>query len=1087
MHSPVQADKALGDSGSSLLGSGKKEMQSSRGDLIVSFQHACIVGVLLLVLFSVIMFLLRDHPDANTAFTDIATFAIDGLVTLCLFYGAKQSYCCGKRIYYAWIILAFSRLSFFIGDVYWSYAELVLHESPFPSISDIFYVPFYILFLFGILMMPSIKFNSVERTKLLLDTGIILITSVLVFWSLIIAPTIYEANGLDLLTLTLSVAYPVMDLFLLFAVLEIIFKRIYVLGQNPLLILASGIAALIVTDSFFFRQTVEGTYMAGGWVDIGWPLAYILIGLAGISQSEFAHKFNFSAINEIKPRYGQWVWPLYLPYISAVIAFALLVWSHDHAIGLSFTSLSLAVGAIIGLVVIRQVLALNENEELYRESKVEIADRIHAEKEVIRLNEELEGRVAERTRQLEAINKNLQNQIVVRQTAEDALRDSERRLKDIIDFLPDATFVINKNGTVIAWNRAIEKLTGVKATHVLGKDNYEYALPFYGERRPVLIDIVLKSDPSLENTNNSIRKQYDGTLSGEVFVPDLNGKGTYLLESAAVLFDSEGEVYGAIESIRDITERKLAEEDLKSAKDRAESAMKAKSEFLANMSHEIRTPMNAVIGMTGLLMDADLMPEQRDYLETIRNSGNALMSIINDILDYSKIDSGKMKIENQPFDLQNCIEISVDLVAAKAAEKGLELTYYQEEGVPQRLLGDETRLRQILINLLGNAIKFTEKGDVSLSVNASTADGGKIELHFSIKDSGIGISKESQSKLFQSFTQVDSSTTRFYGGTGLGLAISKRLVEMMGGKIWVESELGLGSTFHFTIVLEAIQQKEPTGPQASIISGKRAIIAEGNETLRNILDKFLSSCGLKVAAFASGKEVMDILEKETYDFAIIDAMLPDMCGIDLARDIKSVNTFILIMIPIGSRIKREDFVSGWLSKPIKPFQLRKLMIELLLSQNGNKAMAAESLPLPASPAEENNLTILLAEDNPVNQKVALSLLKYMGYNADVAANGLEVLQALDRKPYDIILMDIQMPEMDGLDTTRRIREREKSAVQPHIIAMTAYALEGDREEFLNAGMNEYLSKPIRKEELQAALERYSRAKATAHHEATELT
>ena len=391
--------------------------------------------------------------------------------------------------------------------------------------------------------------------------------------------------------------------------------------------------------------------------------------------------------------------------------------------------------------------------------------------------------------------------------AEDALKDSERRLGDIINFLPDATFVINRDGVVIAWNRAIEKMTGIKAANILGKGNYEYALPFYKERRPILIDLVLKPDLGLEKKYESIKWQEDGTLVGDSFIPEMLGKPAYLLGSAAVLYDSEGTIYGAIESIRDITDRKMAEEDLKSAKDRAESATKAKSKFLANMSHEIRTPMNAVIGMSDLLLQTDLKPEQRDYLETIRSSGNALLAVINDILDYSKIDGDKLELEILPFDLAGCIEVSMDLVAAKAAEKGLELTYFQEDDVPAILIGDEIRLRQILINLLGNAVKFTEKGEVMLSVSSSPAEGSKVLLHFAVKDTGIGISQENLGKLFQSFTQVDSSTTRYYGGTGLGLAISRRLVEMMGGEISVESTPGKGSTFYFTISVRCFRAK----------------------------------------------------------------------------------------------------------------------------------------------------------------------------------------------------------------------------------------------------------------------------------------
>ena len=426
----------------------------------------------------------------------------------------------------------------------------------------------------------------------------------------------------------------------------------------------------------------------GYWIWAG-LVAYVLIGLAGLSQVDAIHRGAFIEVENKNPHYGQISWPLYLPYFCAAGAFALLIWSRDHTIGLSFESLSWAVALIIGLTIVRQVLALNENSRLYREAQQDIVERELAQQEVIRLNEDLERRVAKRTSQLEATNKNLQSQIFERQMAEDALKDSERRLGDIINFLPDATFVINRDGMVIAWNRAIEKMTGIKAANILGKGNYEYALPFYKERRPILVDLVLKPDLGLEKKYESIKWQENGTLVGDSLISEMLGEPAYLLGSAAVLYDSEGTIYGAIESIRDITDRKMAEEDLKSAKNRAESATKAKSKFLANMSHEIRTPMNAVIGMSDLLLQMDLKLEQRDYLETIRSSGNALLAIINDILDYSKIDGDKLELEILPFDLAGCIEVSMDLVAAKAAEKGLELTYFQEDDVPAILIGDE--------------------------------------------------------------------------------------------------------------------------------------------------------------------------------------------------------------------------------------------------------------------------------------------------------------------------------------------------------------------------------------------------------------
>ena len=386
-----------------------------------------------------------------------------------------------------------------------------------------------------------------------------------------------------------------------------------------------------------------------------------------------------------------------------------------------------------------------------------------------------------------------------RKSAESALKESERRLANIINFLPDATFVINKEGRVIAWNRAIEKLTGTKAEQMLGKGDYEYALPFYGERRPILIDMTVKSDPAFDEKYENIKRQEDGSLVGESYMPKLKDGEAYLLGSASALYDSDGNYWGAIESIRDITDRRHAEEELKRSKEEAEFATRAKSEFLANMSHEIRTPMNAVIGLTGLLLDENLTARQREYIEIIRSSGDTLLAIINNILDLTKIEANMVELECQPIDLQSCIEAAMDLVAAAAADKGLNTTCTIQDGTPKLILGDPTRLSQIIINLLHNAVKFTKKGGVAITVSSTKLEGDSYDIHFAVKDTGIGIPEGKIGRLFQSFSQIDASTARRYGGTGLGLAISKKLVEMMGGKIWAESEVGKGSTFHFTI------------------------------------------------------------------------------------------------------------------------------------------------------------------------------------------------------------------------------------------------------------------------------------------------
>jgi len=541
---------------------------------------------------------------------------------------------------------------------------------------------------------------------------------------------------------------------------------------------------------------------------------------------------------------------------------------------------------------------------------------------------------------------NLLTDITERKRAEESLAESEQRLMDIIDFLPDATFVIDRDGKVVAWNKAIEAMTGILAKDMIGKGNYEYALPFYGTRRPILIDLILKADRDIESGYNQIEKK-GSVLRGESYMPNMQGGIVYLLGSAAVLYDSAGNVFGAIESIRDITEKKQAEDRLIEAKEAAEAAVRSKSDFLANMSHEIRTPLNAVLGLTGLLLNSDLSAQERDYVETVRSSGNTLLSVINEILDYSKIESGKMELESQPFHLRECIAVAVDLVKAAADQKGLVVKYELDQSIPEYFKGDVTRLRQVLVNLLGNAVKFTHDGTIDISVIGTpivAPDGKQYELHFSISDTGIGIPEEKMDRLFQSFSQVDSTTTRKYGGTGLGLAISRRLVELMAGEIWVVSKPGLGSTFHFTIQVEEAER---------------------------------------------------------------------------------------ISIPIDPGVRETEVVSS--KKGFRP------------------------------------LRILLAEDNTINQMVAIQMLKRLGYSADVVGNGLEVLQAIERQPYDVILMDVQMPEMDGLAAAQEIRKLWPRG--PRIIAITAYALKGDRERCLAAGMDDYISKPIVIEELRRVIEK----------------
>ena len=656
------------------------------------------------------------------------------------------------------------------------------------------------------------------------------------------------------------------------------------------------------------------------------------------------------------------------------------------------------------------------------------------------------------------------------------IEQSERKFRSIFDHSAQGIFQTTVDGRILTANTAMARLCGYDTPAALINEVTDIASQLYlnAENRALFQQMAMENG-RITGFETQYRRR-----DGQVIDVSINA---HVVQDTA-----SGESYfeGIVE---DITEKKRAEE-LRVARDAAQAANQAKSEFLANMSHEIRTPMNGIIGMTSLLLGTDLTREQREYAETVRVSAESLLTIINDILDYSKIEAGKMDLENIDFDLRVALDEINDLVALKAQEKGLEYLCMIDSQVPSLVSGDPGRLRQILINLVGNAVKFTDKGEIAIRVTLEKESSETVVLRFGVSDTGIGIPQNHMDRLFKSFSQADGSTTRKYGGTGLGLTISKKLSGMMGGTIGVQSRVGEGSEFWFT----AVFGKQPEGSVKPVIvpqniQGKRMLIVDDNTTNRHILRDLLKSWGCRFNETSGGDDALDLLQaavsdRDPFDIAIIDMQMPHMdgrtLGVNIKRSAAIKDTIMVMMTSMGDRGDAKRFTdigfAAYLTKPVKPSQL----FDCLTTVMGSHPVTATDRPAPLvtrhSLAEDKKrrVNILLAEDNIINQKVATSLLNKLGYFVDVVGNGRQAIEALGKTPYQIVLMDCQMPELDGYAATAEIRSPTSNVLdhQVTVIAMTAHAMPGDRERCLAAGMDDYLTKPVKPQKLSDMLDKY---------------
>jgi PAS domain S-box-containing protein len=912
----------------------------------------------------------------------------------------------------AWRWISVSAGVWTFGQLVWTFLGLTTdHNYPFPSLADAGFLAYSIPAVIGLLAFPRMRTSGVGLARAVLDAAVIAAAVLFVSWSVVLGP-VFGSESHDLLTRLTGLGYPVVDVAIASFVLVLMMRQPP--GHRlPWLFLGAGLMTLALTDSTYVRLTFDGiTGVTGTGLAAGWMSAFLLVAL--------------SAALPRKDRPGK-DRPLYalalelLPYAPVLGAVVISSWSLTGG----NQGFLLATGfVLLVLVVARQVLIVFENVTLTRE---------------------LEEKVAQRTAELEG-------------------------LAAIVNSSTEAIVGKTTDGVVTSWNPGAERVYGYPASEAVGRDHH-FLIP---EERRAAEDENFAAVRKEGQTRRyeTERRRRDGSLV-PVAITAFPVRGDHGIHRVATI----GE---------DITERLRTQRELVAAREAALESSRLKSEFMATMSHEIRTPMNGVIGLTTLLLQTPLDAVQRQYAEGIRTAGEALLALINDILDFSKLEAGKVQLDLTPFEPRRLIDEVAGLFAEQAHGKGLELIAHCEPGVPEFLLGDSRALRQILLNLVANAVKFTGKGEVAVQAGINDSASLTPRLRFEVRDTGIGITPEQQRVIFDAFAQADASTTRRYGGTGLGLAICRRLAEALGGEIGVSSMPGEGSVFWVSVPVSKteIEESGRDAAQMELPAGTRVLVVDDNATNRLVLEQQLTAWGLEPEVVEDGLTALARLrageEEDTpIALAILDLCMPGLSGLELAqeigRDPALASTPIVLLTSAGQPEQSELQRAGireWLTKPVRSSDLYERINRLI-----GRAPASIRHPAPAltpTPHAAGRARLLVVEDNQVNQLVAKSMAEKLGYDVDIVGDGAEAVRATQRGDYAAVLMDCHMPVMDGFAATRAIRSRPGPAGSLPIIAMTAGVLDEDRERCSEAGMDDYLSKPVNIAELEAALDRWAR-------------